>query len=121
MKKLTINHILCSNLAYLAHLVKSLKEADEVNGVGILFKSSSKEQKTYVRVDIVAGNGTLWMKVIARNSKALSDIARGHCSHGAKSILDHARCYAEVAKNNLCCFKIPKVAFNCRKSVVLYS
>lgn len=62
-----------------------------------------------LRVDVVAENGSQWIKVIARNPKALKDIALGCSNYGAKSILDHAVQYVESAEINQCLFQSPKV------------
>lgn len=46
---------------------------------------------------------------IARNSKSLTDAARGEASFGARSIIDQAQEFVEASAQNLCMFKSPKV------------
>ncbi|XP_055305654.1 UPF0415 protein C7orf25 homolog isoform X2 [Sitodiplosis mosellana] len=110
-KRLKINHIACSNLVHFSYLVKVLEETNDVVGVDFPIKLRGS-QKSTIRIDIVANNGKTWIKVIARNPKALNDIALGRSNYGAKSILDHASCYIEAAKDNLQCFQTPKVVFD---------
>lgn len=62
-----------------------------------------------LRIDVIAENGSEWIKVIARNPKALKDIALGCSNFGSKSILDHAEQYVECAKINQHLFQTPKV------------
>lgn len=93
---------------HFSYLVKVLEETNDVVGVDFPIKLGGS-QKSSIRVDIVANNGKTWIKVIARNPKALNDIALGRSNYGAKSILDHAECYIEAAKDNLQCFQTPKV------------
>lgn len=66
-------------------------------------------RKSTIRIDIVADNGCTWIKVIARNPKAINDIVIGRASYGTKSIFDHAYNYVQGAQENHCCFKEPKV------------
>lgn len=88
-----------------------MQETNNVDGVDYPIKFHGS-QKSSIRIDIVANNGKTWIKVIARNPKALNDIALGRSNYGAKSILDHASYYIEAAKDNLQCFQTPKVYFN---------
>lgn len=110
-KEITIHHILCSNLIHYEHFVKILKDTNNIHCVDFPIKKRG-DQKASVRVDIVANNGCTWIKVIARNPKALNDIAFGRSNYGAKSILDHAKCYIEAAKDNQYFFKSPEVIFD---------
>lgn len=103
-----MNNIFCSNLVYFTYLVNVLEKTENVCEVDFPIKSQ-RCQNTSIRIDIVADKGATWMKVIARNSKGLSDTAHGHSNYGAKSILDHAKSYASAAASNLYCFKRPKV------------
>lgn len=100
---------MCSNLVHFSYLIKVLEETNNVEGVDFPIKFQGS-QKSTIRIDIVADNGKTWIKVIARNPKALNDIALGRSNYGAKSILDHAESYIEAAKDNLQCFQTPKVS-----------
>lgn len=105
---MTLNHILCSNLVHFAYLVKTLNETESVLGVDFPIKIHGSK-KTSIRIDIVADSGKIWIKVIARNPRALNDIAFGRSNYGAKSILDHAKQYIEAAMDNPYCFQTPRV------------
>lgn len=89
-------------------MVKILDETENVHSVDHPIKFLD-DNKTHIRVDIVADEGSTWIKVIARNPKALNDIAFGRSNYGRKSILDHAKCYIEAANDNLYFFRKPKV------------
>lgn len=106
--RLTMNNILCTNLVYYTYFVKVLERTENVYEVDFPIKSH-KCPNTLIRIDIVADNGSTWIKAIARNSKALSDSALGRSNFGSKSILDHAEAYEIAANQNLYCFKRPKV------------
>lgn len=108
MHQLKINHILCSNLVHFAYLVQILSQTERVQGVDFPIKTSGNHKST-TRIDIVADGGRTWIKVIARNPKALNDIAFGRSNYGTKSILDHAISYIDGALDNQCCFQNPTV------------
>lgn len=105
---LTKNHILCTNLVHFAYFVKVLEETTKVQAVDYPVKFPG-HRKAAARVDIVASDGREWVKVIARNPKALNDIAFGCSNYGSKSILDHAKQYIDIARNNPQFFQAPKV------------
>lgn len=106
--QLKINHISCSNLAHFNYLVTILSQTNDVQHLDYPVKVGGNRKSTN-RVDIVADKGCTWIKVIARNPKALSDVVSGQASYGTKSILDHAENYIEAAEENPCRFKAPKV------------
>lgn len=85
-----------------------MEETEDVQYVDFPIKKRG-DKKTYIRVDVVANEGRTWIKVIARNPKALNDIALGRSNYGAKSILDHAECFSFAADDNLQYFTRPKV------------
>lgn len=64
-------------------------------------------QKLYV--DVVCEDGSIWIKVVARNPKSLQQIVNGDSSYGTRSILDHADCYVNCAEQNAVCYQTPKV------------
>uniref|UniRef100_A0A1B0A5B3 DUF1308 domain-containing protein n=1 Tax=Glossina pallidipes TaxID=7398 RepID=A0A1B0A5B3_GLOPL len=106
---LKLNHIQCSNLTHYEFLVKILKLQKDIVHVDCGFTVNYRENP--LRVDIVCENGLKWIKAIARNSKSLTDAARGEAGYGARSIVDQAREFAQAAVENLCMFKRPKVVF----------
>lgn len=94
---------------HFSYLVQILSQTDGVQGVDYPIKTPGNQKSTN-RIDIVADGGRTWIKVIARNPKALNDIAFGRSNYGTKSILDHAENYIEGALDNQCCFQNPKVS-----------
>lgn len=90
------------------YLVTVLSQTDDVQHLDYPVKFGGNRKSTG-RIDIVADKGCTWIKVIARNPKALSDVVSGNASYGTKSILDHADYYLGAAEENPRCFAVPKV------------
>lgn len=103
-----INHIACSNLVHFNYLVETLSRTADVQHLDYPVKICGS-RKSNGRIDIVANKGCTWIKVIARNPKALSDVVNGEASYGTKSILDHADYYIRASEENPCRFDAPKV------------
>ncbi|XP_067635809.1 UPF0415 protein C7orf25 homolog [Eurosta solidaginis] len=106
---LKLNHVQCSNLTHYAFLVEILKLQRDVVHVDCGFSVEARPNP--LRVDIVCENGLKWIKAIARNSKSLTDAAKGAASYGARSILDQAQEFVDASAQHLCMFKSPKVVF----------
>jgi hypothetical protein len=70
----TKDHLYCSNLLHLGALVQTLSSAE--HPVAVL-KVFAAENCRKVIVDLVANDGHLWVKVIARNARALELHSRG--------------------------------------------
>lgn len=71
-----------------------------------------KYQKSRLEVDIVCNGGASWIKVIARNAKALTMISMGNGEYGQKSVLDQATSYLECAKCYPHLYRPPDVIFH---------
>lgn len=63
-------------------------------------------------IDLVLHGGAVWMKIIARNPKALTLVSSGEGSYGQRSILDQAEEFVECSKQHLHYFKPPSVIFS---------
>lgn len=63
-------------------------------------------------IDLVLHGGAVWMKIIARNPKALTLVSSGEGSYGQRSILDQAEEFIECSKQHLHYFKPPNVIFS---------
>lgn len=92
-------------------MIETIRRSKDVKGLDFPIKIGDSKKSSF-RVDIVADDGATWIKVIARNPKALNDIAFGRSNYGAKSILDHAINYSEGANDNQFRFRNPKVNFS---------
>lgn len=62
-------------------------------------------------VDIVAGEGHYWIKVVARAASALNSSWKGRGQFGERSLINVANNYLRTAQSNPIDFKIPKVVF----------
>jgi hypothetical protein len=71
-----------------------------------------KYQKSRLEIDIVCNNGASWVKVIARNARALTLISLGNGEYGQKSVLDQANSYLICSKCHLHHYKPPDVIFH---------
>lgn len=107
--ELKINHIFGSNLSHYNYLLDILSRTDDVQNLDYPVKVGGNLKSTW-RIDIVADRGRTWIKVIARNPKALDDVVSGQASYGTKSILDHAESYIQAAEDNPCNFQSPNVS-----------
>ena len=71
----TKDHLYCSNLLHLGALVQNLLESKEPIAVLKVFGGVNSGRK--IIVDLVSDNGLSWIKVVARNAKALELHSRG--------------------------------------------
>lgn len=71
-----------------------------------------KYQKSRLEIDIVCNSGASWVKVIARNARALTLISLGNGEYGQKSVLDQASSYLVCTKCHLHHYRPPDVIFH---------
>jgi len=106
-------HILCSNLVHLNSIISQLFRVDNPVSVmqpfNLSYADGTVEKK--VNVDIVCDGGFCWVKVVARNPKALQLNSQGGSQYGQRSILDQVREFVKCSKQNQKMFKSPKVLF----------
>ncbi|XP_014610392.1 PREDICTED: UPF0415 protein C7orf25 homolog [Polistes canadensis] len=100
-------HLQSTNLIHLDAMVMRLFNSKEPTGVMKPFKYEGSR----LEVDIVCMNGGSWVKVIARNARALTLISLGNGEYGQKSILDQAEFYLQCAKHHPYLYKSPEVVF----------
>ncbi|KDR11077.1 UPF0415 protein C7orf25 homolog isoform X2 [Zootermopsis nevadensis] len=111
-KKAKKEHLLCTNLSHFEALVSCLVGSyDPVAVLQTFVLTKSDGSSKRICVDIVAEKGQQWIKVIARNPKALSQLSTGEGEFGQRSIVDHAVEYTECAHQHPHIFKTPKVVF----------
>ncbi|XP_031848244.1 UPF0415 protein C7orf25 homolog [Nomia melanderi] len=101
-------HLQSTNLIHLNAIVARLFCANEPTNVMKPFKY----QKSRLEVDIVCNGGASWVKVIARNARALTLISMGNGEYGQKSVLDQATCYLQCAKCYPHLYRPPDVIFH---------
>ncbi|XP_043262432.1 UPF0415 protein C7orf25 homolog [Colletes gigas] len=101
-------HLQSTNLIHLNAIVARLFCADEPINVMKPFKY----QKSRLEVDIVCNGGASWIKVIARNARALTLISLGNGEYGQKSVLDQATSYLQCAKCYPYLYRPPDVIFH---------
>ncbi|XP_014207699.1 UPF0415 protein C7orf25 homolog isoform X2 [Copidosoma floridanum] len=78
--------------------------------VGVL--KPFNHQNSRLEIDIVCDGGSSWIKVIARNAKALTLISQGRAEYGQKSVIDQANFYFTCAKNHPHMYKPPTIVFH---------
>ncbi|XP_076242081.1 UPF0415 protein C7orf25 homolog isoform X1 [Calliopsis andreniformis] len=101
-------HLQSTNLIHLNAIVARLFCANEPTNVIKPFKY----QGSRLEVDIVCNGGASWVKVIARNARALTLISMGNGEYGQKSVLDQAICYLQCAKCYPHLYRPPDVIFH---------
>ncbi|CAH1397016.1 unnamed protein product [Nezara viridula] len=110
--RLKKEHISSSNLHHYEAFVNCvIKDPNCVSILELFHLDSDLVGKKKIYVDIVTEQRTKWIKVVARNPKALSQIFKGEGDYQQKSIIDHAEEYLECAKQNAVLFKPPVVEF----------
>ncbi|RZF39850.1 hypothetical protein LSTR_LSTR000498 [Laodelphax striatellus] len=106
-------HLLSSNIHHFSSLVACILHSTNVVAVlETLSYVNENDIRCKLCVDIVAEKGHRWIKVIARNPKALSQASVGDAEYGQKSIIDHGIEYLTCARQNLHLFEPPQVCFN---------
>lgn len=101
-------HLQSSNLTHLDAMVARLSCAKDPVSVMRPFKY----QKSRLEIDIVCNSGASWVKVIARNARALTLISLGNGEYGQKSVLDQASSYLVCTKCHLHHYRPPDVIFH---------
>ncbi|XP_003702767.1 UPF0415 protein C7orf25 homolog [Megachile rotundata] len=101
-------HLQSTNLIHLNAIVARLFCANEPTNVMKPFKY----QKSRLEVDIVCNGGASWVKVIARNARALTLISMGNGEYGQKSVLDQASSYLQCAKCYPYLYRPPDIVFH---------
>lgn len=110
--RLKKEHISSSNLHhYEAFVNRVVSDPNCISILELFHLNSDLVGKKKIYVDIVTDQKTKWIKVIARNPKALSQIFKGEGEYQQKSIIDHAEEYLECAKQNAVLFIPPVVEF----------
>lgn len=100
-------HLQSTNLIHLDAMVMRLFNSKEPISVMKPFKY----ERSRLEIDIVCMSGGSWVKVIARNAKALTLISLGNGEYGQKSVLDQAESYLQCAKHYPHLYKSPEIVF----------
>ncbi|XP_064489638.1 UPF0415 protein C7orf25 homolog [Ornithodoros turicata] len=108
-------HLRCTNLAYLSAVVTcSLSSAGFVDVLkpfafpeGYVDQSGRYSER--VIVDVVAGHGSIWYKVVARNPRALLVSSMGDGEYGRKTILDQLQEMTECSKHHPHLYHAPHI------------
>jgi len=111
--KLKKEHISCSNLVHLASIINQIFLVQNPSAVMHPFNLCSQDGSVIkkVVVDIVCDKGQTWIKVVARNPRALDLNSQGGNQFGQKSILDQVKEFVLCASQNEILFKSPAVKF----------
>ena len=108
---LKAEHLECSNLTHLKAISQTLQKCHGLTDIlkSFQFKRGDDGQKRKICVDAVCDGGSTWIKVVARNSKALELCSDGSQQFGQKSVVDQAEQFVECAKQNPYLFRTPTV------------
>ncbi|XP_015609308.1 UPF0415 protein C7orf25 [Cephus cinctus] len=101
-------HLQSTNLIHLNAIGERLLSSEKP----IAIMKPFKLQKSRLEVDIVCDSGSTWIKVIARNAKALTLISLGNGEYGQKSVLDQAESYLSCARGHPHLYRAPEVVFH---------
>lgn len=109
-------HLLCTNLHHFWALVNTLESCNGLTSVLQHFSFKSDDDATKLTskrlcVDVVSEKGRQWMKVVARNPRALSQLCTGAGEYGQRNVIDQAREFLACAKQHPFMFQPPEVVF----------
>ncbi|KAG8035620.1 hypothetical protein G9C98_001048 [Cotesia typhae] len=96
-----------TNLIHLNAIIERLVVSKDAVSVMRPFKFENSR----LEVDIVCDAGSSWVKVIARNPRALTLISQGEGEFGQKSV-DQAQAYLSCAELHPHRYKAPEVVFH---------
>nr|CAD7400740.1 unnamed protein product [Timema cristinae] len=117
-KELKADHLASTNLHYFKALVSCLISCRNVVAVFQCFYLKTKDGTVkQIKVDIVSENGKVWVKVSARNPKALLQLSLGQGEYGQRSILDQAEDLVACASQCKHQFTPPLVVFHFSKTL----
>lgn len=97
-----------TNLIHLTAMVDCLFESKDPTRVMHPFKDKDNER---LEVDIVSKSGAAWIKVIARNARALTLVSLGNGEYGQKSVVDQAEAYKKCAEIHPHRYQTPEIVF----------
>jgi len=110
--KLKKEHIACSNLVHQASVIEQIFAVEDPVAVMQPYSVKHKGgQEKKVVVDIVCDKGHTWVKVVARNPRALDLNCQGGNQYGQRSILDQVKEFVKCAAQNEIMFSPPTVRF----------
>eukprot|EP01059_Diplonema_ambulator_P010238 TRINITY_DN20232_c0_g1_i1.p1 TRINITY_DN20232_c0_g1~~TRINITY_DN20232_c0_g1_i1.p1 ORF type:complete len:446 (+),score=144.44 TRINITY_DN20232_c0_g1_i1:30-1340(+) len=101
----TLARVKSTNMGIYDGVLKVLRQSRGVVGVQRTFSTSDKE--TSVEVDVIAGNGSMWIKVKSMTNKNIVDIMQGKGRFGERSVIDLAQDMMDVAVDNPINFGTP--------------
>lgn len=113
LSKLKKEHLQCSNLVHLESIIVELCKVYKPQAVMQVFNLCNKDGDVSkkVVVDIVGKDGHTWIKVVARNPRALDLNSQGGNQYGQKSIMDQVKEFVKCSRQNPTMFKTPVVKF----------
>lgn len=104
-----INHLRSSNMGHYAGILHAATELPNVTHILQPFSCPGREEPLHV--DVVAGQGHFWVKVIARKAQALHLNWAGEGQYGEKNIVQQAEDYRVCSEVHPINFKDPKLVF----------
>uniref|UniRef100_H2ZJG9 DUF1308 domain-containing protein n=1 Tax=Ciona savignyi TaxID=51511 RepID=H2ZJG9_CIOSA len=111
------SHLISTNLTSLKALIEAVECIGVAHISALLFNVNytvnvgSEEIQQSICVDVVANDGHVWVKVIARNAAALHLGWLGQGQFGDRSLLDVAHQFVQAAEQNEIDFQPPKIVF----------
>ncbi|XP_065336960.1 UPF0415 protein C7orf25 [Cloeon dipterum] len=117
-------HLMCTNLHHFSALIKYMETNYEEcvstlqnfqfrNNCNSSLERSfgSSNQPCKITVDVVTHKRNQWVKVIARNPRALTQLSAGAGKYGQRSIVDQAEQFVSCSKEHPVLYNAPKVVF----------
>lgn len=108
-KPMKLSQLNSTNLYHLQGIVEAAETLPDVTAV--LSRVHLPSSQRHVVVDVVCCQGQTWVKVVARNSKALTVDLNGDGEYGCKTLMAQACEYREAAQCHPHNFEPPTVVF----------
>ncbi|XP_060575092.1 UPF0415 protein C7orf25 homolog [Ruditapes philippinarum] len=104
-----ITNLRSSNLSHYAGVLHSADNLQDVTHILQAFSCPGRTEALHM--DVVAGQGHIWVKVVARKAQALHLIWRGQGQYGEKDITIQAKDFVACSKVHPVNFQDPKIVF----------
>ncbi|XP_064614451.1 UPF0415 protein C7orf25 homolog, partial [Liolophura sinensis] len=101
-------HLKSSNLGHFSAILHCVENLPQPTTVLKPFPYPGRDS---LPIDVIVGEGHLWVKVIARKAQALHLVWAGQGQFGEKTLIDQAQEYLHLATLNQVNFRTPRVCY----------
>lgn len=109
--KIKDEHIRSTNLTHLSSVVNCVAQTQNVKEVlkAVTFLDEECNYSRQVIIDVVADQGSTWIKVVARNPQSLYLTSLGASGYGKRSLVHQVKDFVKCAKLNPFMYQTPEI------------